>query len=105
MDARGDRERLTGSWRSARALAVAGQVAVQENQQLRKLVRLRQRGNITDVYTPITASVISRSPTIWYSTVGIDKGSGDGVKMDDPVISGDGLRRPDQFGQSTGPPS
>ncbi len=91
LAARGDRERLEGQLEEARALAVAGQAAIQENQQLRKLVRLRRRGNIPDAYTPVTASVITRSPTVWYSTVGIDKGSSDGVKMDDPVISGDGL--------------
>ena len=91
MDARGDRERLTAQLEEARALAVAGQVAVQENEQLRKLVRLRLRGSIPGTYTPVTASVITRSPTIWYSTVGIDKGSTDGVNLDDPVVSGDGL--------------
>ena len=91
MDARGDRERLTSQLEEARALAVAGQVAVQENEQLRKLVKLKRRGNVPDTYTPVTASVISRSPTVWYSTVGIDKGSGDGVALDDPVINGDGL--------------
>lgn len=91
MDARGERERLTRQLEEARALAVAGQVAVQENEQLRKLVRLKRRGNVPATYTPVTASVISRSPTVWYSTVGIDKGSGDGVRLDDPVINGDGL--------------
>ncbi len=91
MEARGERERLTRQLEEARALAVAGQVAVQENEQLRKLVRLKRRGNVPATYTPVTASVISRSPTVWYSTVGIDKGSGDGVRLDDPVINGDGL--------------
>lgn len=91
MDARGDRERLKAQLEESRALAVAGQVAVQENEQLRKLVRLKQRGNIPGTYTPVTASVITRSPTVWYSTVGIDKGSGDGVRLEDPVINGDGL--------------
>jgi rod shape-determining protein MreC len=91
MEARGERERLTRQLEDARALAVAGQVAVQENNQLRELVRLKKRGNVPDSYTPVTASVISRSPTVWYSTVGIDKGSADGVGLDDPVISGDGL--------------
>ncbi len=91
LAARGDRERLAGQLEDARALAVAGQVAIQENQQLRKLVKLRRRGNVPDAYTPVTASVISRSPTVWYSTVGVDKGTSDGVKLDDPVIDGDGL--------------
>jgi rod shape-determining protein MreC len=35
--------------------------------------------------------VIARSPTVWNSTVTVDVGSGDGVRVDDPVISGDGL--------------
>ena len=39
----------------------------------------------------MTGSVIARSPTVWHSAVTIDLGSGDGVQVDDPVISGDGL--------------
>ena len=35
--------------------------------------------------------MIGRSPTVWYSTVTIDKGSGDGVRINDPVVNGDGL--------------
>ena len=35
--------------------------------------------------------MIARSPTVWQSAVTIDVGSGDGVHVDDPVISGDGL--------------
>ena len=35
--------------------------------------------------------MIARSPTIWQSTVSIDVGRGDGVAVDDPVMSGDGL--------------
>ncbi len=39
----------------------------------------------------MTARVIGRSPTVWYSTVTIDKGSGAGVEANDPVVDGDGL--------------
>lgn len=91
LAARGDRERLAAELEEARSLAVAGQVSIQENEQLRKMLKLQKRGNIPNTYTPVTGSVISRSPTLWYSTVGIDKGSSNGVKMDDPVINGDGL--------------
>jgi rod shape-determining protein MreC len=35
--------------------------------------------------------VIGRSPTVWYSTVTIDVGSGEGVEVNDPVVNGDGL--------------
>ena len=39
----------------------------------------------------MTGRVIARSPTVWYSTVTIDVGSGDGVAVNDPVVNGDGL--------------
>ena len=35
--------------------------------------------------------MIGRSPTLWHSAVTIDLGSDDGVHVDDPVLSGDGL--------------
>jgi rod shape-determining protein MreC len=40
---------------------------------------------------PVTARVIARSPTVWWSSVQINKGSGDGIRVDQPVITGDGL--------------
>jgi rod shape-determining protein MreC len=39
----------------------------------------------------VTARVIARSPTVWYSTVKIDKGSDDGIEEEQPVVTGDGL--------------
>jgi rod shape-determining protein MreC len=39
----------------------------------------------------VTARVIARSPTVWYSSVKIDKGESDGVKIDQPVIASGGL--------------
>src|SRR4029079_5641931 len=40
---------------------------------------------------PVTARVVGRSPTVWYSTVTIDKGTSDGVRVDDPVVAALGL--------------
>ena len=75
-----------------RRQAVAGQEALQENAQLRKLVELDRGPALAEsAYEPVTGRVIARSPTVWNSTVTIDVGSGDGVEVDDPVISGDGL--------------
>jgi len=90
-EARGERDRLTRELEESRTQAVAGQVALEENRQLRKLVKLKEAGAVPDAYSPVTATVVTRSPTIWYSTVGIDAGSNDGIEINDPVISGDGL--------------
>ena len=35
--------------------------------------------------------MIGRSPTVWYSTVTIDKGTSAGIRVDDPVVAADGL--------------
>lgn len=68
---------------------VTAQNAEAENAQLTKLVGLDR--TTLDVYQPRTARVTVRSPTIWYATIQIDLGSGDGVHMHDPVVTGDGL--------------
>lgn len=91
FEARGERERLQAELATARREAVAGKVAVEQNRQLKKLVGLKVSGRIPPGYRPVTASVVTRSPTMWLSTVGIDRGSRDGVEVDDPVISADGL--------------
>jgi rod shape-determining protein MreC len=42
-------------------------------------------------YHPVPATVIDKSPNIWYSTVTIDAGEGDGIRVNDPVINAEGL--------------
>jgi rod shape-determining protein MreC len=92
FEARGENSRLEEELVAARRQAVAGQEALQENAQLRKLVALNRGPALAEsAYESITGRVIARSPTVWHSTVTIDVGSDDGVQVDDPVISGDGL--------------
>ncbi|MCC6755865.1 MAG: rod shape-determining protein MreC [Solirubrobacterales bacterium] len=91
MAARGDRERLERELEEARGKAVAGEVALEDNRQLRKLVGLKEAGRIPDSYDPVTVNVTGRSPTVWFTTVSVDAGTADGVEINDPVISGDGL--------------
>ncbi|MBK8294736.1 MAG: rod shape-determining protein MreC [Solirubrobacterales bacterium] len=89
--ARGERDRLTADLADSRKQAVAGQVALQENKQLRDMANLQKKAGIAGGFKPVTATVITRSPTVWYSTVGIDRGSSDGIALNDPVVSPDGL--------------
>jgi rod shape-determining protein MreC len=92
FEARGENSRLKEELVEVRRQAVAGQEALQENAQLRKLTELNRGPALAEsAYRPITARVIGRSPTVWNSTVTVDVGSDDGARVDDPVISGDGL--------------
>lgn len=57
--------------------------------QLLAMFHLDQLG--IDSYHPVTATVISKTPNFWYSTVDIDAGESAGVRVNDPVINGEGL--------------
>ena len=88
FDARGENSQLKDELEVARKQAVAGKVAIQEISELRKALQFSHGQAIAETgLDPITARVVSRSPTIWTSTVTIDAGSGDGVRPDDPVMS------------------
>lgn len=91
FEARGDNSRLRGELELAREQGVGAQAALAENRELRKLLELDGSGAIPSGYDPVTGRVIARSPTVWFSDVMIDVGSGDGVAVGNPVVNGDGL--------------
>ncbi|OJU84790.1 MAG: rod shape-determining protein MreC [Solirubrobacterales bacterium 70-9] len=91
FDARGKNQRLEEELEVERKAAVGGKVALAENEEFRALLKLDKSGAIPEGYDPVAARVIGLSPTVWYSDVMIDVGSGDGVKLHDPVVNGEGL--------------
>ncbi len=71
---------------------LAQQLATQdENQQLRSMVGLRADQIYPKGVRLVTARVIARSTSAWYSTVTIDAGSDSGIAAYDAVVNGDGL--------------
>jgi len=89
--AKGENKKLKRQLAEARAQLAAAQTAVRDNEQLRAMVGLSRRPGFPQGTSPVTARVIARSPTDWYSTVQIDKGRTDGLHVDQPVVTGDGL--------------
>lgn len=61
-----------------------------ELEQRLGLKTTNEEGGLGD-YTPVEARVIARSPSSWFQTFQINKGSSDGVKVDQPVVNGAGL--------------
>ncbi len=91
FDARGDKARLQGQVASLRNQLARQQTQQAEAKELSALNELTSGGIVPDGTTPVTARVVGRSPTVWYSTVTIDHGSGDGIRVDDPVVAAQGL--------------
>lgn len=73
-----------------RAAAIANAYDKRKLAELEKLTGLDREVGLNDM-RPVSSRVIGRSPTIWYSTVTINKGSADGVRLEQPVVTGDGL--------------
>jgi rod shape-determining protein MreC len=66
------------------------EVQGRENAELRGLMSINASSGLR-AYEPVVARVFARSPSTWYSTVEINKGSSDGVQRDQPVVNGKGL--------------
>ena len=90
FDAKGENKQLKKQLADTRAQLAQAQTLSRDDAQLRKLVQLDSSSGFPQTRR-VTGRVIWKSPTAWYSTVQIDKGRGDGVRVDQPVITGDGL--------------
>jgi rod shape-determining protein MreC len=91
FDAKSENKKLHREVQDLRNRLVAAQTAERDAQQLRALVGLNRSPGFPDGYAPVAARVIARSPTVWYSTITIDKGSDQDVHVNQPVTSGSGL--------------
>jgi len=91
LDAKGENEDLKKEIETLRQRLGENETARRDNEQLRGLVKLGRSDGFPQGTTPLSARVIARSPTVWYSSVKVDKGSGDGVREDQPVIAAGGL--------------
>jgi rod shape-determining protein MreC len=91
LDAKDENEKLRAEVEELRSELARAQTAQRDARQLRGLVGLQREEGFPAGTRPLTARVIARSPTVWYSSLKIDKGSSDGVKEDQPVIAAGGL--------------
>lgn len=70
---------------------VGYQVALEENRELKGILALDERGLLED-HDKLTVRIIGRSPNnLLRDTLTVNAGSGDGVRVGDPVVAGGGL--------------
>lgn len=90
LKAQGQVEELREERDAWRKQAVALRSAARENAELRGLLEITRNTGLTDD-GPVPARVVSANPSTWYQQVTINKGSSDGVAVDQPVVGPGGL--------------
>ncbi len=90
LSAKGKVEDLTAERDRLRRELAARDNASYENQRMAKLLQTQGALSLSS-YGPKTGRVIVQSPTVWYATIRIDKGSSDGVRVGQPVVNEEAL--------------
>jgi rod shape-determining protein MreC len=89
--AKKENKQLKKEVQQLRGQVAQNQTATRDAEQLRQLLSIPGRSEFMSGYTPVSARIIERSPTVWYATWVINKGSNDGVRVNEPVIAAGGL--------------
>jgi rod shape-determining protein MreC len=90
VHAKAQRNELIKQVAALRSQLIANQAEKRSYRQLQGIYHLDNQLSVKD-YHPVLATVVAKSPNIWYATVVIDKGESSGVRVNDPVVNGEGL--------------
>lgn len=91
LTARSDAESLRSEVQDLRQRAIQSEFALQENASLRSLLRYLDSPRFPDDFDPRAAEVIGRPDNAFTQAIVIAAGSTHGVRVNDPVVTGDGL--------------
>ncbi|HEX5621063.1 MAG TPA: rod shape-determining protein MreC [Solirubrobacteraceae bacterium] len=90
LDAKSENKKLTAENRQLKQDLIDAEEERRALEQYKGLQEQNEQGGLGK-YTPVEARVIARSPSSWYQTFQINKGSSDGVREDQPVVNPAGL--------------
>src|SRR6476620_5285504 len=89
VDAKKENKQLKAEVKNLHGQLADLATARREADQLDALLQVSK--NLPQNAKTVTARVIAHSPTVWYSKIQIDKGRGDGLRVNQPVITAGGL--------------
>lgn len=90
LDAKGKVKDLTAERDRLRSELAIRDNAIYENGRMSQLLETTGALGLK-AYGAKTGRVMATSPTVWYATIKIDKGSSDGVRLGQPVMSEEAL--------------
>lgn len=73
------------------SLATQNNQLIQDQGEYQRLKELYNLDQTYEEYPKVAATIISKDPGNWYDTFMINKGSNDGIRIDNNVIAGKGL--------------
>lgn len=90
-DAKSENRKLKLQIEELRDRLVRNETAAQENARLRALLSYVDGPTFPDDYRAVAATVIARAPSQFDQRITISAGKRDGLKLHDPVVTGEGL--------------
>ncbi|MGI8802667.1 MAG: rod shape-determining protein MreC [Solirubrobacteraceae bacterium] len=90
LNAKGQRDKLRKQVQVLTAQDALDAAGAVRGTELEKLMGLDTQARL-DAYRPIAGTVVSRSSNLWFSHVGVNRGSASGIHLDNPVVNADGL--------------
>jgi rod shape-determining protein MreC len=90
LSAKGQRDKLRKQVQVLQAQEALDAAGAARATELETLLGLDKQAKL-DAYRPVAGRVVSRSPTLWFAHVGVNRGSSSGVHLNNPVVNADGL--------------
>ena len=91
LGARSDAARLEKENETLRQQVVESRLAERENARLRRLLAYRNGPRFPEGYRGLASAVISRPAGAYAQSIVVAAGRNDGIRVDDPVVTQDGL--------------
>ena len=91
FNAKDDNAKLRRENRQLRAAAIENQTARQENEHLRNQLNYIEGTEFPKDFKPVVTRVIVQPQTVYHQEIMVAAGSSDGVRVNDPVVTDEGL--------------
>ena len=91
ISAKGENARLHDEIETLRRQAIENATAAQENEELRKLLNYLDGPRFPDGFRAVATRIIVQPQNVFRQEVVVAAGSSDGIRVDDPVVTDEGL--------------